>query len=83
MPAYVRSPAAAGRWAKAKFRPPLSQHDFSMIYPQSGHARKEEIRDWCYANGLYSAWGKGRALITSAGALRRYEMDFTYKFFDR
>lgn len=39
-----------------------------------------ETRNWFFAIGGYSVWGKGRATVDAAG---NYQLEYEYRFFDR
>ncbi|WP_260600128.1 peptidoglycan-binding domain-containing protein [Sphingomonas endolithica] len=62
---------------------PPGRYDFTSRRGSGGYNRQQESTDWYFAIGGYSVWGKGRAEMTGTGANRRYDVDFTYKFFDR
>ena len=62
---------------------PPGRYDFTSRNAQGGYNLKAENKDWFFATGGYSSWGKGRAEIRGDGANRRFDVDFTYKFFDR
>ncbi|HLM60829.1 MAG TPA: hypothetical protein VK308_08500 [Pyrinomonadaceae bacterium] len=49
-----------------------------------GYIRQSENRNWYFAVGGYSSWGKGAANVTAdAQGRKSYSLEFEYKFFDR
>ncbi|MGC2660734.1 MAG: hypothetical protein WA324_22490 [Bryobacteraceae bacterium] len=49
----------------------------------NGYDTQRENKDWFFAVGGYSAWGKGTVNVPPFGAARQFTMDFEYKFYDR
>jgi len=45
----------------------------------TAYNRKDESKNWYYAVGGYSAWGKGTAVVCED----KYTLEFEYKFYDR
>jgi hypothetical protein len=62
---------------------PLGRHAFTSLNVQSAYNYQDESRNWYFAIGGYCTWGKGSAVVTQSAAVRQYEVDFEYKFFDR
>ncbi len=58
-----------------------------MIHSQKatvGYAKKSESKNWFFATGGYSYWGKGVATVdTNDKGERTYNLAFEYKFYDR
>lgn len=51
---------------------------------RSGYIQQSEKRNWYFAVGGYSVWGKGAANVTSDSMGRKsYSLEFEYRFFDR
>ncbi|HET9953359.1 MAG TPA: hypothetical protein VFQ61_02585, partial [Polyangiaceae bacterium] len=50
---------------------------------QNGYNTQVENRNWFFAIGGYTTWGKGVAKVTDSGGVLNYELDFEYKFYDR
>lgn len=61
---------------------PPGRYDFTSRVAEPGYNGQDEHADWYFAIGGYSLWGKGRAEIAGTGARRRYDVDFTYRFYD-
>lgn len=51
------------------------------IFPN--YNKKNENKNWYYAVGGYSLWGKGKASVEKKGTGKVYTLDFEYKIFDR
>jgi hypothetical protein len=51
--------------------------------PEGGYNLKTESRNWFFAIGGYSRWGKGTATVADKPTGREYALDFEYKFYDR
>jgi hypothetical protein len=62
---------------------PVGSHSFTSRRPNLGTNSQEENRNWFFATGSYVSWGKGIAKVSEGPAIRSYEVDFEYKFFDR
>jgi peptidoglycan hydrolase-like protein with peptidoglycan-binding domain len=48
-----------------------------------GYNTQRESKNWFFAIGGYSSWGKGIATVADGPTGRSYEVDFEYKFYDR
>lgn len=63
---------------------PPGTHTFTSARAVNGYNRQGESRNWFFAIGGYSVWGKGTATVTvNSSGQKSYRMDFEYKFFDR
>lgn len=87
---------SAGSTAKAHFvnevsqaqkfveKLPIGTHQIASKTAESAYNYKSETKNWFYAVGGYSTWGKGLAKveIDAAGSLI-YSLNFEYHFYDR
>lgn len=85
----------SGPVATARFRDEISQaqafveklpvgvHRITSKSAESAYNRKEHSRDWYFAIGGYSTWGKGTATVRSGASGLEYELRFEYKFEDK
>ena len=83
------------RSAKGRFNNEISQaktfvetlavgtHQITSRRPEGGYNQQSDSRNWYFAIGGYSTWGKGRATVRAGSAGREYELEFEYKFYDR
>jgi hypothetical protein len=62
---------------------PVGTHAITSRTAESAYNNKNESKDWYYAVGGYSTWGKGTTTVTSGAAGKEYELQFEYKFYDR
>ena len=62
---------------------PVGSHFITSRRPQGGYNSKAESKNWFFAVGGYSVWGKGQAIVKNGSAGKQYELNFEYKFFDR
>lgn len=62
---------------------PPGVHYLTSTRAESSYNYKGESRNWYYAVGGYSVWGKGKATVTTGPGGTDYVLDFEYKFFDR
>lgn len=62
---------------------PPGTHQITSRTAESSYNYKEESKNWFYAVGGYSVWGKGVATVTAAPGGNEYTLEFEYKFFDR
>lgn len=62
---------------------PVGNHNITSTRAQGGYNEKHESKNWYFAVGGYSVWGKGAAVVSDGTAGREYKLDFEYKFFDR
>ena len=62
---------------------PVGTHQITSRTAESSYNYQSETRNWFFAVGGYSTWGKGTAIVTDGPAGKEYELRFTYKFFDR
>lgn len=59
-------------------------YDIASTRASGGYNRKSESKNWFFAVGGYSAWGKGRATVRDAGDGRRdFALDFEFSMYDR
>jgi len=62
----------------------VGEHRITSNTAEGAYNRKTENKNWFFAIGGYSTWGKGQARVKKdASGQREYELDFEYKFFDR
>jgi hypothetical protein len=85
----------SGPTAKKRFKHEVSQaqkfvetlgvgtHQITSKTAESAYNYKNESKNWYFAVGGYSTWGKGTATVTSGATGPEYELQFEYKFFDR
>lgn len=62
---------------------PQGTHNITSIRTQGGYNTKNESKNWYFAVGGYSVWGKGKAIVSKSISGREYKLEFEYKFFDR
>jgi LysM repeat protein len=62
---------------------PDGSHTFTSANGINGYNRQAESRNWFFAIGGYTVWGKGSVSVSSAGGMRTFVMNFEYKFYDR
>ncbi len=62
---------------------PAGKHEISSRQAEVGYNTQEEKRNWYFAIGGYSTWGRGTATVSEDAGGRRYQLDFEYKFYDR
>ena len=48
-----------------------------------GYDMESESRNWFFATGGYTVWGKGSARVSTVGPSRSFTLTFEYKFYDR
>ena len=78
---YNRELSEAKRYVETL---PVGTHFITSRNARGGYIEKIENRNWFFAVGGYSAWGKGKAIVTTgANGRKSYELEFEYKFFDR
>jgi hypothetical protein len=59
-------------------------YDITSRRPSRGYNTKEDSKNWFFAVGGYSAWGKGRATVRDAGEGRRdFALEFEFEMYDR
>jgi RHS repeat-associated protein len=58
---------------------PCGKHQITSGSASGGYNRKSESKNWFYAVGGYSAWGKGNATVGKD----EYTLEYEYKFYDR
>lgn len=63
-------------------RLPAGRHQFTSKKLNQGYNRQAENRNWFFAVGGYSVWGKG-AVNVPANKTEEITMDFEYHVFDR
>lgn len=85
----------SGPVAQARFRDEVSQaqtfveklpagiHNITSKGAQAAYNRKEHSRDWYFAIGGYSTWGRGAATVRSGASGMEYELLFEYRFEDK
>ena len=86
---------ASGPTARGRFRNEVAQaqafveklptgtHRITSKNAEGAYNYKNESRDWFFAIGGYSSWGKGLATVTSGPDGNEYELEFEYKFADK
>ena len=57
-------------------------YNFTFRHLFQGGVRQSENLNWFLAVGSYSVWVEGKVKI-GAGTIRHYDMELTYRFFDR
>ena len=62
---------------------PVGTHRITSKTAESAYNYKSESRDWYFAIGGYSTWGKGTATVTNGPAGKEFELVFDYKFEDK
>lgn len=62
---------------------PPGTHNITSRTAESSYNYKTESKNWFYAVGGYSIWGKGVATVTVTPSGNEYTLEFEYKFFDR
>lgn len=62
---------------------PPGVHNITSRKANGAYVLPSESKNWFYAIGGFSTWGKGRATVTDTPAGRQYVLEFEYKFFDR
>lgn len=63
--------------------PPGSVNSFTSKNVEAGYNTQAESRNWFFAIGGYSTWGKGTATVSGTKSEPVYTVDFEYKFYDR
>jgi peptidoglycan hydrolase-like protein with peptidoglycan-binding domain len=61
----------------------VGTHSITSKSIEGAYNYKNESKNWYFAVGGYSTWGKGTAIVREGGSGREYELQFEYKFFDR
>lgn len=62
---------------------PVGTHQITSKSAEGAYNRKAENKNWFFAIGGYSTWGKGQARVTAGASGRECDLNFEYKFFDR
>ena len=63
---------------------PPGRQSITSTKAEVGYNHKAENKNWFYAIGGYSTWGKGDATVTvDAAGQRSYTLSFEYRFYDR
>lgn len=62
---------------------PSGKHQITSKSPEVGRNYTDDSKDWYYAVGGYSSWGKGTIKITDAPNGRIYDLKFEYRFSDK
>lgn len=79
---YNRELSEAKRYVESLNR--TGRFEITSRTARGGYIQQSENRNWYFAVGGYSAWGKGVAQVTSDAAGRKsYRLEFKYKFYDR
>ncbi len=79
---YNRELAEAKKFVEASGR--TGRFEITSRSKSGGYIRQSESRNWYFAVGGYSAWGKGIANVTAnAAGQKSYTLEFEYKFYDR
>jgi len=64
-------------------RLPSGTFDITSKRTWGGYNHKNENKNWFFAVGGYSAWIKGRVVVSDRGPRKAYSFDGFYKFYDR
>lgn len=59
------------------------RYEITSKQGQNAYNTQSENRNWFFAIGGYTTWGKGVAVVKKEGSATSYELDFEYKFYDR
>lgn len=79
---YNRELNEAKRFVEASGR--TGRFEITSNSTRGGYIRQSENRNWYFAVGGYSVWGKGVANVTAdAQGRKSYSLEFEYRFFDR
>ena len=62
---------------------PKGTFNIASIHPEGAYNRQSESKNWFFAVGGYSTWGKGKASVSDGPAGKEFTLEFEYKFFDR
>jgi hypothetical protein len=62
---------------------PKGTFHIASIQPEGAYNRQSESKNWFFAVGGYSTWGKGKASVNDGPVGREFTLEFEYKFFDR
>lgn len=62
---------------------PDGSHSFTSARGINGYNRQSESRNWFFAIGGYTVWGKGSVSISTGGGTRSFAMRYEYRFYDR
>jgi len=62
---------------------PPGTYQIRSKMPENGYNYQHESRDWYFAIGGYSTWGRATATVAGDPTKRTYSVDFEYKFYDR
>jgi len=62
---------------------PVGNYTITSTKAQVGYNGKSESKNWFFAIGGYSVWGKGKAKVLKNLEGYEYSLDFEYKFYDR
>ena len=63
---------------------PPGKHDFTSTTGSLNHYIHQGLsRNWFFAVGSYTSWGRGTAKIEKSGGKLKFQMDYEYNFFDR
>jgi len=62
----------------------VGQHNITSKNREGGYNLKDESKNWFFAVGGYSLWGKGTASVKkNINGQFEYQLDFEYHFYDR
>ena len=79
---YNRELSEAKRYVERLNR--TGRFEITSRSARGGYIEQTENRNWYFAVGGYSEWGKGVANVTSdAQGRKSYSLEFEYKFYDR
>jgi len=62
---------------------PPGTYDITSTVTRGGYDWLGENKNWFFAVGGYTRWGKGHLLVTDRAGRKHYELFFDYKFYDR
>ena len=78
---YEKEQASAKKFVETL---PEGIHLITSSRASGGYNHRSESTNWYFAIGGYSAWGKGRAVVSKNRlGIRGYKLKFEYKFYDR
>jgi hypothetical protein len=58
-------------------------YDITSTFTRGGRDWMGENKNWFFAVGGYSRWGKGHLVVADRAGRKHYELFFDYKFYDR
>jgi hypothetical protein len=62
---------------------PIGRHPFTSKTGSLNHViNQSENKNWYFAVGSYTSWGRGTAIVQYSSGKRKYQMDYEYHFLD-